>query len=303
MSTLRGIALKVGSTLVFSAMVVLIKSVGDRVPPGEVTFFRNLFAIPPVVLFFAWTRSWADLRTSRPLGHLGRSLFGATAMVLSFAGLQMLPMAEATAIAFAAPILTVAMAAVFLRETVRAHRWTAVVVGFIGVLVMLSPHLGSFGSGASSTAALGALCSFASAWFAATAMIFVRSLSATERPGAIVLYFSLGATALSLLTLPFGWVVPSWPDALALAAAGAMGGVAQLMMTQAYRYADASVIAPLEYVSMVWAVLFGLVLFGELPTWTVWAGGAIIIASGLFIAWRERRLGLKRVDKKHQGIV
>lgn len=292
MNPLLGITLKLVSTLVFAGMLVSIKLVGDRVPPGEVVFFRSFFALVPVLLYLRWQGALRPmLATERPVGHMVRSLYGVTSMFLWFTALQLLPVADALAITYAAPLLTVALAAILLGETVRIYRWTAVVVGFSGVLVMLAPHLGAVGALDGDAAATGAMLALCSTLFTALAGTQVRRLTMTERTGAIVVYFSIGCTLFSFLTLPFGWVWPNPFDLACLIAAGLFGGVGQILMTNSYRYAHASLVAPLEYSSMLWAVIYGAWLFGEVPGWSVVVGSAIVIAAGVFIVLRERALG------------
>lgn len=293
MNPLLGILHRVLSTLAFGLMIVALKLTEGRIPSGEVLFFRSFFALPPVVIAIWWQGQLGHgLKTERPGGHILRSLYGVTAMFLWFSAFQLLPYVDALAISYAAPLIMVVLAALILKERVRIYRWTAVAVGFTGVLVMLAPHLGDFGKGQPDTAALGALAAFLSSFFIAMAGIQVRALTKTESTGAIVVYFSIGCTLFSFLTLPFGWVVPSAHDLAALIATGLLGGVGQLFLTTSYRYADASTVAPIEYVSMIWAVLFGYFLFAEVPHASVLVGSAIVIGAGVFIVMRERALGI-----------
>lgn len=293
---LLGIGCKVASALVFTVMVALIKIVAVRVPTGEIAFARNFFAVIPVL---AWIVARGELatafRTHRPLGHLGRATVGVTAMLLWFESISRLPLADATAISYAAPLLTVVLAVVILKERVRATRWAAVGVGLLGVLVVLSPHL-STGVGGDG-AVVGAICAISAALFMAFAMIFIRTLTATEGTATIVVYFSLASSLLALLTVPFGWVVPAPADIALLVLIGLIGGVGQLLLTQSYRYADASVIAPFEYTTMVWTLIAGALVFGEFPGPVVLLGAAIIVASGVVVILRERRLGLVRPER------
>ena len=212
-------------------------------------------------------------------------------MGLGFAALAFLPLPEATAIGYATPILVVVFAALFLGEQVRLVRISAVVMGLAGVLIVLWPQ---FGAGAVGTEALGAGLALAGAACAALAQIQIRRLVGSERTLAIVFWFSFTATALSLLTLPFGWVVPSPTEAALLIGAGLLGGIAQILMTSAYRFADASVVAPFDYASMLFALVIGYAVFAEVPSASTLAGSAIVIAAGVLIIWREHQLGLER---------
>lgn len=296
MNPLRGITLKLASVAVFMAMASLIKAASDAVPPGEAVFFRSAFAVPVIVIWLIATRRLrAGLVTSNPLGHFWRGLVGTAAMGFGFAGLGLLPLPEVTAIGYAAPLLTVVFAAMFLGEQVRAFRIFTVALGMVGVLVVLSPRLTALSAGEIESAeALGAIVVLVGAVFAALAQVFVRRLVTEEKTTAIVFYFSVNSALLSLVTLPFGWTRPDPASAAMLIAAGLFGGVGQVLLTSSYRHADASVVAPFDYASMLLALGVGYAVFGEEPTWTVIGGAALVVAAGILIIWRESRLGLER---------
>ncbi|MEZ5759810.1 MAG: DMT family transporter [Paracoccaceae bacterium] len=300
MNPLFGISLKVCSVVVFMAMAALIKATDGTVPAGQVVFFRSLFAIPIIV---AWLLLRGQLReglhTRNPLGHVWRGLCGTTAMGLGFAALALLPLPEVTAIGYAAPLLTVVFAAMFLGEEVRIFRIATVAMGLVGVLIILSPRLSGVSDGSIDNGeALGAMLVLTGAVFSALAQVFVRKLVTAEKVTAIVFYFSLTATGISLITLPFGWVLPDARTAATLIAAGLLGGVGQVLLTSSYRYAHASVVAPFEYASMVLALLVGYFIFDEAPTLVVLAGAAIVVSAGILIIWRERQLGLERARQR-----
>ncbi|HHX89056.1 MAG TPA: DMT family transporter [Paracoccus sp.] len=298
MQPVRGILLKIGSVLVFIVMASLIKYTADRIPPGEAVFFRSLFAMPVILAWLGWRHELRQgLRTAQPMGHVWRGVVGTMAMGLGFAGLAFLPLPEVTAIGYAAPLLVVIFAAMFLGEQVGLFRISAVVVGVVGVLIVLSPRL-SVGTDLSHAEALGAVLVLGGAVFAALAQIFVRKLVATESTSAIVFYFSLTATLLSLFTLPFGWAVPLASELILLVLAGLLGGVGQILLTSSYRHADASVIAPFEYVSILFALAIGYWVFSEVPTWTMLGGAALVVLAGIMIILRERQLGLKRARQR-----
>ncbi|AUH32795.1 DMT family transporter [Paracoccus tegillarcae] len=295
MNPLRGILLKLGSVTIFVIMASLIKATADEVPPGEQVFFRSFFAIP-VILVWLMRRGElsSGLRTARPMGHVFRGLMGTAAMGLGFAGLGLLPLPEVTAIGFATPLLTVIFAAMFLGEEVRTFRLATVALGLIGVLVVLSPRVGDVGDGLSSAQTLGAVITLMGAMCAALAQIFVRKMVHDESTAAIVFWFSITASTLALFTLPFGWTVPSPGTAALPVLAGLLGGVGQIMLTSAYRFADASLVAPFDYAAMLLALIIGYGVFREVPTATMLTGAAIVIAAGFLIIWREHRLGLER---------
>ena len=296
MRPLRGIALKLGSVLVFIVMSAMIKTTAQHVPAGQTVFFRSAFAIPVIVVWLAWRHELTTgFRAKNPIGHIWRGLMGTLAMGMGFAGLAYLPLPEVTAIGYAAPLLIVVFAAMFLGEEVRAFRLSAVALGMIGVLIILSPRFSGI-SDARQT--LGASFALMGAVFAALAQIFIRKLTVTETTSAIVFWFSCTATVLSLVTIPFGWVVPSPQAALLLIAAGLIGGVAQILLTSAYRFADASIIAPFEYSSMLLALLVGYFAFSEVPTMMMLSGAGLVILAGGLIIWRERALGIERAKAR-----
>lgn len=296
MNPARAIALKLASVTLFVAMSALIKAASDHVPPGQAVFFRSFFAIPVIVAWLVWQGALArGLRTQNPLGHLWRGLVGGTAMGLMFAGLGLLPLPEVTAIGYAAPLLVVIFAAMFLGERVRLFRLAAVALGLAGVLIVLSPRLTAFGTDEmEAREALGAVVTLAGAACAALAQVFVRKLVATETTSSIVFWFSVNASVLSLLTIPFGWVVPGPAEATMLVGAGLLGGLAQICMTSAYRHAEAAVVAPFDYASMLIALIVGYAVFDEAPTPVMLTGASLVIVAGVLIIWRERQLGLER---------
>ncbi len=296
MNPLRGIALKLGSVTMFVVMASLIKATADHIPPGEAVFFRSFFALP-VILGWLWMRG--DMRTglkvASKMGHFWRGFVGTAAMGMMFTGLGLLPLPEVTAIGFAAPILTVIFAAMFLNESVGVIRLSAVALGLIGVLVVLSPRLTAFSGETVQTAqAMGAVIVLMGAVCAALAQIYIRKLVATEQTSAIVFYFSITSSILALATLPFGWVVPTLWEAALLVLSGIIGGFGQIFLTSAYRNADASVVAPFDYASMLLALLIGYFVFAEVPTMIMLSGAGLVILAGVIIILRESWLGLER---------
>lgn len=293
-SVLRGIGLKILSVSVFVAMSSFIKAAG-QLPAGQIVFFRSFFAVFPILLMLAWRRELTTaLRTSNPLGHIVRGGVGVLAMAFTFMALTRLPLPEAITLNYAQPLLVVLFSAVFLHEVVRAYRWTAVVVGLVGVVIISWPNLSLFSGDVSAETTFGVVAALLAATFSAVAMLLVRRLVHTERTSTIVLWFSLTATVASLLTLPFGWVSLEPSQAVLLVLAGICGGIAQIMMTEAYRHAEASTVAPFEYTSMLLGIAVGYFAFGDVPTVYTIVGGLIVIGAGIFIIMRERRLGLER---------
>jgi drug/metabolite transporter (DMT)-like permease len=293
---MMAIALKVLSVMVFVAMSTLIKMAGE-LPTGQISFYRSLFAILPIIAVFAWRRQLLkSFQTRHPFNHVARGVVGVVGMWFSFYGLTRLPLPEAVTINYAQPLIVVALSAIFLGELVRVYRWSAVAVGFVGVVIVSWPNLTLFSSpeGFGQKQALGAVALLAAALVSGVAMLLVRRLVKTESSATIVLYFSVTATVLSLVTLPLGWPSLSERQLACLTAAGICGGVAQILLTESYRHAGMSVIAPFEYTSMILAIAAGYFVFGDIPTAYTIIGGAIVVAAGLFIIWREQRLGLPR---------
>ncbi len=297
MHSFKAIGLKLASALLFAAMSALVRQLGDVAPVGQMVFFRSAFAILPVVVIYALRGELASaVRTGRPLGQLGRGMLSVCGMFTNFSALTRLPLADATAISFASPLITVALAAVVLKERVRIYRWSAVIIGFIGVIVMLVPHfdVGHAAAIGTTTAAVGSALALASAVCNAGTVIQTRRLTQSETTSSIVFYFSLVCAIAGALTLPFAWHSPSGGELAMLVALGVLGGLAHILLTESYRFAAASVVAPFDYSSMLWALLLGYWLFGELPETLVYLGAAIVAGAGLFVIWRERQLGLQR---------
>lgn len=304
MNPLVGIALKVVSTASFAMMSALVKELSVRYPVGEVVFCRAFFALIPLVIWLSWRGEFPSaIRTDNLVGHLRRCGVGTTGMFLGFLALSMLPLTDAVAIGYAAPLITVVLAALVLKETIRIYRWSAALLGLAGVLVMLAPHIGVGSNGISpaSGPALGALAAILGACCSAWATIEIRRLTATETTGAIVFYFMAFTSLVGLGTMFFQSAMPDPYDAALLVLMGILGGIGQILMTQSFRYADASLIAPFEYTSMIWAVLLGWFLFSQLPSIWVVVGASIITVSGIFVIWRERKLGIERARAAEAG--
>ncbi len=298
MQPLRGIIFKVMSVCMFMVMASLVKAASVDVPPGQAVFFRSFFALPIILGWLAIRHELRDgWKTKNPMGHFWRGLVGTSAMGLGFTGLGLLPLPEVTAIGYAAPLLVVVFAAMFLNENVRAFRLSAVAMGMVGVLIVLSPRL-SVGASLNHSETLGAIVVLMGAVLAALAQVFVRKLVATETTAAIVFWFTLTSSAMALFTLPWGWVMPTWQIAAMLVMAGFLGGIGQIFLTSSYRYADASLVAPFDYSSMILALLIGYFIFDEVPTGTMLIGAGIVIAAGVLIIWRERKLGLQRAQQR-----
>ena len=278
-----GIAYRVAAMVCMAGLSALVKWTGSRgVPVFEIVFFRNAFAFVPLGLYIWRTTGASVLRTRRPLGHLTRATVGLTSMVCSFAAVQHLPLTEAVAFQFASPLFMTAFSALLLSEQVGRHRWGAVVVGFVGVLIMVRPEPGHMN-------VLGVSLALAGAVGAAGAMVAIRQIVDTERGPTIVFYFTLGGTVVGLAGSAFHWVTPDPATLGFLILAGLVGGVGQLLLTQALTVAPVGVVAPFDYSQLIWAAGLGYLVWGELPHPATLAGALVVAASGLYILHREIR--------------
>ena len=290
---LLAVTLKLSALFLFTAMSALVKALSADFPPGQMVFFRSLFAVPVIV---AWLISRGELAQGfvvrKPMGHFWRGVLGTTAMGLTFTGLSLLPLPEVTAIGYATPIFTLILAALLLGERIRLIRIGAVAIGLLGVLIMIWPRLGSADLGTGAT--IGALCVLGATVARGFVQIHIRQLVQVDHPAAIVFYFSMTATLLSALTVFWGWTMPTLNQLLILITMGLIGGVAQILVTSSYRFGQASMLAPYDYTSMLFAIFIGYVWFDELPTLAILLGAALVIAGNAVVIWREHQLGLER---------
>lgn len=303
MNPLRGIALKVVSIFFFITMMICLKATSDTIPAGEAVFFRSFFALPSILIWIWWIGELRQApKTANPFAHIHRAAVGTIAMGFNFGALAFLPLPEVTAIGYAAPLLTVIFAAILLKEKVRAIRIACVLLGLTGVLIILWPRL-SFGasSDAGAMQAIGAGMVVISAVFAALAQVQIRKMVQTERTSSVVFYFTTISTVLALFTLPWGWAMPTPSEAMLLILAGLCGGVGQILLTESYRWADASLVAPFEYGSMVLALAAGYVFFQDVPNGWMLIGGALVMLAGILLILRESQLGSKRARQRKAG--
>ncbi len=269
-------------------MYASIKLAGD-VPLGEVVFFRGFFALVPLLVWTFFTVGpRAAIQTQRPLVHVVRGSVGVAAMFVNFAALALLPLATVTAFSFMQPIFAVILAAFFLKEHVGQWRWGAVVVGFLGVLMMIEPH-GGLAAIVSLHLSQGVLYALLFSFLSAVVVVWIRQMSTTERSEAIVFYFMSACAVAGLIVMPFQPTYFTVHNVFWLVTCGLFGGTGQLLMTYCYRYGEPSLLASFDYVSMVWAMILGWFVFGEMPEAFVLGGAAVVIVSGLLIAWREYR--------------
>ncbi|HEX8447021.1 MAG TPA: DMT family transporter [Sphingomonas sp.] len=281
---LLGILLRIGSASCFAIMAAALKLASLRgVNAPEMILYRNASGLP---ILFGWVLlgpGLATLTTRRPLAHVTRSCIGLVSMLLTFEALILLPLAEATTITFAAPVFATILSVLILSERVGRYRWTAVLLGFAGVLIVMQPGSGTLPM-------IGIAVAVAAAIGQASVAITLRQIGKSEGIAAIVFWFTVANTVAGLVALPwFGHRHEPVTWAL-LIGAGMLGMGGQLMMTASLRHAPVAVVAPLDYLQLLWATLFGWMLFAHIPLRTTLVGGALIVGSGLVTAWRERRL-------------
>jgi drug/metabolite transporter (DMT)-like permease len=258
----------------------LFKWLSPSFPVMQIVFCRSFFALLPIGVMVARAGGLPILRTRRLGDHAVRSLVGVASLVCFVYAFGHMPLAEAVAIGYAAPIFITALSVPLLGEPVGVRRWSAVCVGFLGVLVMIRPGVGMFEASA--------FVALLATLFYAVAMIFIRRLGRTESTASIAFYFTLTCAVVSAPFLPVQWVTPDLPQATALVAVGLIGGIAQLAITAAFRAAPAAVVAPFDYSSMLYVTVIGYVVWGEMPDRLIFAGAAVVIVSGLYILHRER---------------
>ncbi|MFL1461253.1 DMT family transporter [Roseococcus sp. DSY-14] len=284
----RGALCMLAATALFSVMNVFVKLAGADLHFLQVMFFRSLLAVPVVLLLVLRGKDRPSLRTRRLPQHALRALTGTTAMACSFYSLTLLPLAEQAALTYATPLFVTLLAIPFLGERVGGARFAAVGLGFAGILV-IALGKGAFGGAVDAAAAWGMAVAVSHGVFSAATTLLVRSLSSTERSGTIVLWQSLLMTAFTGAALPLVWVTPSAGGWLWLLVIGLVGGVAQVLLTEAYASAQVSALGAFSYSGILWSVAFGLVVFGDRPSaWTL-AGAALIVGAGLLIMRHEMR--------------
>jgi drug/metabolite transporter (DMT)-like permease len=252
-------------------------------PVGEVVAIRAMFILLFIAAVTGWRTRMRELRMYSVRRHLLRGGFALASTYLFVMGLAVLPLADAIAVTFAGPVILTALAPLVLSETVGWRRWLAVFIGFVGVIVMVRP--------AGDYVRWAILLPLGATFAGALRDLVTRHISSSENSSAILFSTNLIVLTVSLLTMPFGWRLPGARDFLLLGVAGALMGIAHYLHIEAFRLAEAAVVAPFKYTNMVWGVAFGLLIWGELPDRWVLSGSVLVIASGLFIFYRERRPG------------
>jgi drug/metabolite transporter (DMT)-like permease len=290
----RGIVYMSASVLLFALLNGLVKWLVAKYPAAEVILFRSAFALIPCLWLIRRNGGFAVLRTRRLWWHFSRAGAQIVSMLAMFVAYGMMPLADAIAISFASPLFQTALSVPVLGEKVGVHRWGAVVLGFVGVMVMVHPgEAGEFTQ-------LGALLVLASALIGACLSLSVRAMTASEQAVTMVVYQAIFTALLVLPVQPFVWVWPDLTDFLLLSLLGLSVAGAQYWWTQAFRLAPVSVNAALSYSSLVWSAAIGWLVWGETPTHDLLIGAAIVVLSGLYILYREavRRVPLTSLTAK-----
>ena len=279
------------SVCAFSLMDVLVKW-SDAYPVGQVLFFRGFCGIIPILFLIPKDRFFDFYKTTRPLLHFKRCLSGLIALVAIFIALRNLPLATVVSITFAAPIFTTIFSIFLLKEKVGLYRWLAVLVGFVGIIVITEPGFSSlnfyyiypiiFCLGLSYVA------------------IAIRKLSTTEPVWLISFFFSFSIAILGLLSLFQGWVMPNFLDLFLLSMVGILGGLANLWLSQSYKYSEVSLVTPLKYLALVFAIIFGYFIWSEVPTLKTLMGALLVILSSFIIFRREMTLKNKLSVSQHE---
>ncbi|WP_339853552.1 DMT family transporter [uncultured Nisaea sp.] len=275
----KGILLTLFGLVLFSVLNGVVKAQTELFPILQIMFFRNAFALPPLVLFIVMTTGWSSIRTDRPALHLAHTIMVTAAIGLIFAGYRALPLADATAINFAAPLIVCALSAPLLKEPVGRLKWFAVLVGFAGVMIMVRPG--------GDVVREGALYALSGTALSAGGLLLARYLSRYDSTTTIVFLFMAISSAMILPVLPFIWVTPTPLQLAGLVAMGAASGVAQYMTMRALFHASASTIAPMGYTKMIWALLIGYFAFGDWPAPVVLAGAGLVLLSTWVVYRKE----------------
>ena len=281
---LLALAVRLGAIAALATMSALIKLAGQHgIHLLEIMFWRQAVA---ALIMLCWVLPRGGLRslaTERPRTHFLRALYGTIGMLFNFGAVILLPLAEATTMAFTAPIWAVILSTLLLKENVGVWRWSAVLFGFAGVLLIAQPGSGTF-------PLFGAGVALAGAFMVALISIQIADLNRTDKPLTIVFYFALFSLPMTAVAQPFVMTRHAAADWALLFAIGAFGVLGQLLLTAALRFGAVASVIVMDYSSLFWATLYGWLLFTTLPPASTWLGAPLIIAAGLVIAWREHRL-------------
>jgi len=280
-NTAAGIVLMTVGIASLSINDAIAKFLIEEYSPLQILFMRNMIALPIAITLTLRMGGYGALYSGRPAAHLFRGFLWVCATVVFFTSFRSLPLAEATALIFAAPLFITALSAIFLREQVGKHRWLAVIAGFIGVLIVIRP-----GTDAFQPVSLLPICA---ALLHALLMLSARWVDPRESIWTMLLYLTGASAVISALVVPFVWTPVHGEDLIYFVGVALFGTAGMTMMTQAFRLAAPAIVAPLDYTGLVWATLLGWLVWREIPASYAFVGAAVIIASGLYVIWRERK--------------
>jgi len=281
---LLALVIRLGAAGAIATMAMLVKLSSEHgVHLMEILFWRQGLTLPMALAWVTTTGGIATLKTARPWIHARRAVYGLTGMVLNFGAFILLPLAEATTFGFTAPIFAVVLSVALLHEKVGKYRWAAVVLGFVGILVIAQP-------GGGHLPILGAAVAMGGAFMVALISIQIAELNRTDRPLTIVFWFAAFSTPVAAAFLPFVMTRHSLHEWGLLVATGVVGGLGQLLLTASLRFGPVASVIVMDYSSLIWATLYGWLVWDRLPPGSTWVGAPLIVAAGLIIAWREHRL-------------
>jgi drug/metabolite transporter (DMT)-like permease len=279
-------------TLMFACMHAAIRHATKHLPAVEVAFFRNVFGLVVIVPLIA--RYGLSLFRTRRFGlHVQRSVLNVVSMLCFFVGLSMTPLARATALSFTAPLFTALLSALFLGEVFRWRRWTAILLGFLGALIILRPGFEALDTGS--------LLVLISSLIWSMALIDIKVLGRTETSITITAYVTVLMLPMTLVPAILVWETPRADMWVWLLFIGVIGTLGQIIVTEAVKLADMTALMPFDFLKLVWAAFLGIILFAEVPDAMTWIGGAIVFGSSLYIAWREATLRKGKVPAREEG--
>ena len=279
------------SVCAFSLMDVIVKWSEDY-PVGQVLFFRGFCGIIPILFLIPKDRYLDFYKTTRPFLHFKRCLAGLIALVSIFVALRNLPLATVVSISFAAPIFITIFSIFLLKEKVGIYRWLAVLVGFVGIIFITEPGFSSLN--------LYYIYPIIFCLGLSYVAIAIRKLSSTEPAWLISFFFSFSIMLLSFLSIYQGWILPSLIDLFLLSMVGILGGLANLWLSQSYKYSEVSLVSPLKYLGLVFAIIFGYFIWNEIPTSKTLVGALLVIVSSIIIFRREMYLKKKLSVSRHE---
>ena len=278
------------SVIFFSVMEILVKFLSSSYPIGELVFFRGFFGLLPIIFIMPKKKFFQNFKTKKIKLHIFRTITGCFALISIFFSLKYLPLADAISITFAAPIFATIFSIFFVKEIVGKKRWFAVLIGFLGILIILKP-------GTSLFSIYSIFPILFCVGFAASASL-IRILSKTDKNYLISFYYTAGLTLISLFLDPLSWKIPLFKDCLLLISIGIIGTLGNIIITEAYRKSEISLITPIKYLNLILAIVFGYFLFNEVPEYSTLIGSVFIIVSTVIIFIRERKLNKKNIIPK-----